>query len=569
MSKLQLYITISHKGYRNQAEINASEKVRQHVIDVSAALDDVKYNPKEKNILYLLKNTDDGVFVTVLRTIPSNPSDHLASWIFIPSDIRISNEEIEDVVKSVVEVVSRSKITSEGFQTLREIFDHQYPTLDNAGATVSNYGNQYAHRFFGANSGYSLSDYIGIHRYQTEYLKYAGVILADKTRVENISGPDLTAMPLEQMVNIFPPLPGDRPYRPLIFGRPFTHPFLVALMQPVEIVWECSGAVDIRQSIMISKPNMRPDNISNPPTQNSTTPHQTTDTYENKDSYTSADSGDDNSTAKVDDSAAKINVHDERSITKQRNEPRFERRPELKTATIDRMHIYNFEIPAKSANIAGMIHFEIHTRATLEGSPIDGYELSDTIQEGASRSNHLLYSPKVSILKTTAWGIAGLISGIILTFICMTSFGNKEAKTHEHAITENTDSTVILQNASDTANIQGANNVGNLVQGLLGDKTLEKAVSYLDSNDTWDKTTLESYPDLRGLYDDMNNMNRERIVNHWGPKLKDSRKFSKIVEHTNKSIKAHKKTRTKYNGRFNPDSKTTVSVRTWLNAVDP
>lgn len=567
MSKLQLYITISHKGYRNQAEINASEKVRQHISDVAEVLEDVTYNPKEKNILYLLKYTDDGVFVTVLRTIPSNPCDHLASWIFIPSDIRISNEEIEDVVKSVVEVVSKSKITSEGFNELRNIFDHNYPMLDNAGATVSNFGNQYAHRFFGANSGYSLADYIGIHRYQTEYLKYAGVILADKTRVESISGPDLTAAPLELMVNLFPPLPGDRPYQPFIFGRPFTHPFLVPLMQPVEITWEGTGAVDIRQSIMVSKPNMRPDNISKSPDQNTAPNLQPAEAGDKHETDVAADSGNRNPEV-TDNSLPDNKAADSRSATKQRNEPRFERNPDARTSPIDRMHVYNFEIPAKSADIAGMIRFKIQTRATLEGSPIDGYELSDTIQEGASRSNHLLYSPNISKLKTTAWGIAGLITGILLTLLCMTAFNNTAGKPAKPATTPAADSTLILQNPGDTANIT-AGDVSALVQSFVGDATLDKAVAYLDSNDTWDKATLDSYPDLRGLYDDMNKMDRSRIVNHWGPKLKDSRKFSKIVEHSKKSLKANKKTRTKNNGRFNPDTKTTIFVRSWLNAVDP
>lgn len=565
MSKLQLYITISHKGYRNQAEINASERVRKHVSDVSEALDSVSYNAKEKNIFYLLKYTDEGVFVTVLRTIPSTHADHLASWIFIPSDIRISNEEIEDVVKNVVEVVSKSKITSEGFNTLREIFDHTYPTLDNAGATVANYGVQYAHRFFGGNSGYSLSDYIGVHRYQTAYLNYAGVILADKTRVDSIQSHDLTTLPLEQMVNIFPPFPGDRPYRPHIFGRPFTKPFLVPLMRTVEIVWENSNAVDIRQSIMISKPNMRPDNISSSPGQsaaprNQTEPapiHDTVDSDEDKDS-----------TPEPAEKPAPMPV---RTPTKQRNKPRFEHQADPKAVNFDRVRIYNFEIPAKSADIAGMIHFEIQTRGTIEGSPIDGYELCDTIQEGASRSNHLIYSPNVSKLKTTAWGIAGLITGIILTFVCMSSFGGKE-KPASKIFTEETDSTTILQNPSDTVNILGGADAGSPLSESTGtgDVSIEKAVAYLDSNNKWDKATLESYPDLRGLYNDMNTMNRDRIVKHWGPKLKDSRQFGKLVEHSQKSLKAHKNPRTKGpDGRYNKDNVTTINVRNWLNSVDP
>ena len=70
MNKLQLYITRSGANLKSIFNLNPNEDVRRHVTDLKDAVSLVDYNPEEKNIFYMLKSTDDGIFFIILRTIP-------------------------------------------------------------------------------------------------------------------------------------------------------------------------------------------------------------------------------------------------------------------------------------------------------------------------------------------------------------------------------------------------------------------------------------------------------------------------------------------------------------------
>ena len=77
------------------------------------------------------------------------------------------------------------------------------------------------------------------------------------------------------------------------------------------------------------------------------------------------------------------------------------------------------------------------------------------------------------------------------------------------------------------------------------DLDLNAAISYLDSNNVWDKSELEKYPDLKGLFDDLNNMDTEKIVTIWAEVLKNSSNFKKVSEAAKKNL----------NNNWNPKQK--------------
>lgn len=90
-----------------------------------------------------------------------------------------------------------------------------------------------------------------------------------------------------------------------------------------------------------------------------------------------------------------------------------------------------------------------------------------------------------------------------------------------------------------------------------------QAIAYLDDNKMWEKDEMEKFPELAGLYDDLNCINYDRIINYWGPKLVESKSFTiKIVEHTmtGKNKKPKKKP-------YTSDGK--ITIMGWLNNVDP
>lgn len=235
-----------------------------------------------------------------------------------------------------------------------------------------------------------------------------------------------------------------------------------------------------------------------------------------------------------------------------------------------RKKTYHFQIPAKSAAIGTVIEFEITTASDLADSPIDGYEPTADIQEGAGRSNHLLYKAENAtkkILDRAIYAVAGCLVGVIVTLLCTCDRNAAADDSAEPAPTPDAVVTVVpdstTQKADTTAAAPAAQDMA------IQDTSLEAAIKYLDANKTWEKSKMESYPDLKGLYDDMNTIQRKRLVDYWGPKLKESRTFSTLVVHHARL--SYKKTARLKQGQstFNPDDKSEIFIQSYLNCIDP
>lgn len=153
MAKLQLYITRSMVTFNSQLNLNPNEDVRSYVKDVRSVLSTVDYDTNEKNIFYLLTAVSSGVFVTILRTIPDNAGDHLAAWIFVPSDIEIATDDLASVVKQTTRIISGVKVSNDDVVTLRTIFARDYAVRHNAPRCVPmNLAGRWAWRLYGGDT---------------------------------------------------------------------------------------------------------------------------------------------------------------------------------------------------------------------------------------------------------------------------------------------------------------------------------------------------------------------------------------------------------------------------------
>ena len=56
-----------------------------------------------------------------------------------------------------------------------------------------------------------------------------------------------------------------------------------------------------------------------------------------------------------------------------------------------------------------------------------------------------------------------------------------------------------------------------------------EAIRYLDDNKVWTQEKLDQFPELRGLFEDLNTYNFSRIIEVWGPKLTKSSRFQQVV----------------------------------------
>ena len=575
MNKIQLYITKSTRTFKSMVNINPEEDVRAAVTDVRTYLEKVDYDAAEKNIFYLLKSTASGTFVTVLRTIPTDLGDHLAAWIFFPSTLDISAEDAVEIVKYTTKKVAAQGLNADDLAELRGIFSKEYTPVDDAPAIVPcrSADDEFAVRFYGDNAGTSLAELVS-SRYQLAYTPFSAVILIDDSLGITSAAPDLTHEPIENMVTVFPPDSNADGFAPTIFGEPFTRPFYAPEGADIDIVWTKNGFDDITEGFKVEKTGDRPGPVA---------------TSTSKKAISAA-------SFEITALATRQSLDGQCSITVngcEINGTRYFTLPELASAMVtvacdgfytysaridlasstraliqlrERHKVYNFEISAKSSDIAGMISFQINTKNPLTESPIDGYVVADEMQEGTTRTNHLVYHPDLGhrpLIERAIYAAGGVIVGLLLGWLI---FGGKgSSDTVETGVVA--DSTAVTETVDNTATPAGPQPAAAAAPQPAA-TSLDDAVRYLDTNRTWTRTEMEQFPDLRGLYNDMNVIDRHKIVETWGPKLKESRTFQSIVEHAKMSYR--KKARIKGNrNTFNAPDDEKIAVQSYLNTIDP
>ena len=65
--------------------------------------------------------------------------------------------------------------------------------------------------------------------------------------------------------------------------------------------------------------------------------------------------------------------------------------------------------------------------------------------------------------------------------------------------------------------------------------SLEAAILYLDSHETWNRDSMERYDDLKGLFDAMNDFRLSTVITDYSG-LTASKKFAKLVQVASKKI---------------------------------
>lgn len=256
MEKLQLYINKSLRGFKTLVNINGAEWSRRHLRDLRPALEAITYDTAEKCVFYYLQYIEGGTFVSVLRTIPDKPLDHLAATIVVPACMRITAAQLATLLRELTRMVSKPGMNSDDIARLRVLFDTPYPIDTEAARQIPSEGRQTACRHYGSD-GDRLIDYLGDNLYQPAFVPYNGVLLVDADLPFEITGVCLDDVPLSKVVALLPPpeVPG---YVPHLMRRRFDVPFKVALGSEVQIVWKRSGFDDVIETFQVDADGMQP-----------------------------------------------------------------------------------------------------------------------------------------------------------------------------------------------------------------------------------------------------------------------------------------------------------------------
>lgn len=514
MKRLQLYITMSKGDFRNIVDINAEPEVKALVGDLRSAVCQVDYQASAKNIFYLMKYTDTGVFIIVLRTIPDVTGNYLAAWIFTPYSCLIPDKDLYSVVEFVSEKVAGHSLTNQIFGEIRQLFHQEYEEAPLAPVFAPNGGKAFAYRYYNGNTGASLADLIGRFRYQACYLPFAGVLMVDSSISDNVSGTNLTSAPKETMATLLPPDCTDTDgYVPTIYACRFDVPYFAPMDRTFDIIWRKPGAPDVKQPVTVSKSEMQA-----PAFEEYTRPVQV-------------------HTVKAEHKTEAVKT------TSKKQRPNVE--DEIDTEPVK---------PAINSN-----------EYTEEGSIFDRY--SDAINKALYVAGGFLLGVIVTLLFTCSHDDEPIETPHPLPAAqeaqqpaqpqavanAVSTITEPQTPQQEETPAPQPQETAPAQQPQqpDTAPAQPAN-------------SRKEAIAYLDKHTTWKKAEMEKYPELKGLYDDMNKVDRKAIINKWGPKLKDSKKFNNIVTHARLSLKK-KARRTPYNS----PKASSIPLQDYLNNMDP
>lgn len=583
MNKLQLYITKSTRSFKNLVNFNPSEDVSRYVTDVRDALQAVDYDPTEKNIFYLLRYEDEGVMVVVLRTIPDRPLDHLAAWIYVPNGLKISASALEEVVRTTTRKVSSPGVSEADVTELRQLFSREYPIDRDEAAIVAMCGSEYAFAEYGAGRR-RLTEYLGDRMFQPAFVGYKGVVLIEDGLGVRGRGIDVTTERLSDIVAILPPEATNGGFAPYIYDRPFDKPYKVALGSNIAVSWHRQGFAPEEQIVTVTEGGMRPTPPVTDDSKKVITPASFLITSQTTREPLTGCTIKVNGTEITGEHAF---THNELSqahvwISAEGYVP-YSARTDLTGVTQalvqmqERSKVYRFELPLNTSDFGGPIEFEVRTKKDLTGSPIEGYEVLDTLQEGASRTNHLGYKGTggVSAWYKAVYFAIGVVVGIVLMAVLNRCTGSAEENTAQ-VVPDNEPAKVevpaVPEKEPEATPAAPVKQEPTVAAATTNEPTDDRAaLAYLDSTKKWNRDQMEKFPLLRGLWDDINSYNLTALRQNWSKKLDSSTNFKSVLaaakQSVNKKVKLDRNPA--HTPTYNKDTDHVIGIVGWTYYVDP
>lgn len=593
MNKLQLYITRSGANLKSIFNLNPSEDVRRLITDLKEAVNLVDYNPAEKNIFYLIKSTDEGIFFIILRTIPPIAGHHLATWIYIPGDTVISGRELTDIVRLTTRKISNTEVSNEDVAELRNAFSTEYPAAPNAPAMTAFRGSEYAWRQYGGETGLTLSDYCGDGLFQQFYLPYKGIILTDADLPYTVNAVDLGDLPIGKEAIILPPEKSEEGFTAHIFGRLLDKPIRGTLNAPLTVVWRRPGFEDVVNEEIVETPEFTPQPVITTDSHKTITPasfyitsqttrDQLTDCEIRVNGVIITAGGHLFTPDQLRHAMVQISCDGYFTYTGNMDLASSTR---ALVQMQEKRKVYRFEVPVISSELGAPIKFEIHSKKALAESPLEGYVLTDEIQEGPTRTNHLNFEGKSSPLMTKLlYSGIGLFVGIILMWLCGTCSQPSESKLAPAGqpveTAQTADSTG--QEISATKSSFAAKPAQETKQEPVAEPAQQakpaesnanlntndaEAIKYLEDNKVWSRDKMEQYALLAGLYDDLNNYKVDNLKGTWKTKLAKSAKFATMIGHLEQGAHKDQAKKNIAAGPYSTDGK--ITVYGWECRVDP
>ena len=580
MNKLGFAIKLASQGAGNAIECNKGQWTNK-VVDIREYLKLFNGLQGTDNIVTFMSFDEGGCFLTQLRAISGRVGDFLSGWIYIPNTIDVSGEDVMNTYNYVRNILSQSNL-SDLKEDIESFFSKEYPSKEVAAQYVASKGQLYGVRFLGH---YTLKEIVGEHRYQPYYSDYKAVFLLNKEEEVTItkeaanSFRNLTDKDIVKTSILVPPANaslqtlGRGTKIHTIDGSDFNQPLLVNVGSKVPLTLSRIGFENMKLEVNVTSERQDVD-LSNVKITWMKKISASMFTVRNR-KQEKIDKDVRISVNGTNITLQEILVSEEdcRQALVKVSAPDFEVFEQRRSLLIDDLDItLSRKVKQTQTQVqltnggCGEMTIESRYLPSKYDSPLKGYEFDED-----HHGNKVLKLSFWFVWKQRLWGfLAGALAAVIL-IIAYAAF-DAWIDTHRFKFGlppwEKISSTQ-QDNSDDSTSVDGTQDQGESGHVSSEDVSLDAAIKYLDNNSTWTKSEMEKFPDLQGLFDDMNNFNLSRLLNEWSTKLASSQTLKKICESANKTYTngwnpsqgSHKPT---YN---HPDDEQ-ISLTNYINWLD-
>lgn len=569
MNKLGFAIKFASQGAGNAIECNKGQWINK-VVDIREYLKLFNGLQGTDNIVTFMSFDEGGCFLTQLRAISGRVGDFLSGWIYIPNTIEVSGEDVMNTYHYVRTILSQSNL-NDCISSIESFFSKEYPKKDYVAPYLPSSGEEFGVRF--NDMYYSMKEILDTNRYQLYYSKYKAIFLLDKDGEVKISREqytrfkDLTKLNIDKTCIFKAPSPEEVRLlgrgTKIVFqnNQEFKSPVLrkkgekvqlyavregfEPVLLPLVMIQEDGQIMSIDPQAVKWFKKIKPSmfvvcNSKHEPIKKGV-----------RISINGTDvTCQEALIAETECSQALVKVSASDYET-------FEQKRNLLNGHCEivlNRKVRSFEATVQLANgrLAKMT-IESKYLSSTRKSPLKGYDYDQDYH-----GDPILKMNSWFVWKQRLWGFLvglGFLALIVLSLIISDRiyWGEKNGS------------------PIDTTTTDGANKQEPQGTKLNESSTVvdEKAIKYLDEHDVWTKSEMETYTDLKGLYDDMNHFRLTELIDVWSEKLASSQNFSKVCKSARKTHKNGWNPRQGvHNPTYNKSKDERINLTNYINWLD-
>lgn len=579
MNKLGFAIKLASQGAGNAIECNKGQWTNK-VVDIREYLKLFNGLQGTDNIVTFMSFDEGGCFLTQLRAISGRVGDFLSGWIYIPNTIEASGEDVMNTYNYVRNILSQSNL-NDYISDIESFFSKEYPKKEYAASYVPSSGEEFGVRY--NDMYYSMKEILDTDRYQPYYSKYKAIFLLDKDGEVKISKEqvakfkDLTKLNIDKTCIFKAPSPEEVRLlgrgTKIVFqnNQEFKSPVLTKKGDKIQLYAIRDGFEPVALPLVLIQEDGQIMSID-PRTGKWLKRIKPSMFVVCNRKHERIEKGVRISINGTDVTyqEALIAEEDCRQALVKVSASDYETSEQKQNLLNDYCEIilsrkvksFQATVELSNGSLAEMT-IESKYLSSIQESPLKGYDFDQDYH-----GNSILKMNSWFVWKQRLWGFLGglgVLALIVLSLMIDTWIDNGCPMPWDEKKVPPTKAL-----AAGVSNEQGSQVTEESISAADTDTyTLEAAVKYLDEKTVWKKSEMDQYPNLQGLFEDMNNFNLSRLLNEWSTKLASSQRFKKVCESANKTYtNGWNPSQGSHNPTYNLPNDEKISLTNYINWLD-